>query len=38
MDLLIYVQGGRKDSMDKVKKALLTEEENGNRENGEVQR
>ena len=25
-------------SMDKVKKALLTEEENGNRENGEVQR
>ena len=29
---------GEKGSMDKVKKALLTEEENGNRENGEVQR
>ena len=29
---------GETGSMDKVKKALLTEEENGNRENGEVQR
>ena len=29
---------GETGSMDKVKKALLTEEENGNRKNGEVQR
>ena len=29
---------GETGSMNKVKKALLTEEENGNRENGEVQR